>query len=199
MMPAASGLVMKTDTFKDKYDLSGKRVAVVATDGFEQSELLKPVEALQESGVKVDIISPDGGQIRGWHEKDWGQIIKADRSLENADPADYDGLLLPGGVLNSDTLRELEDAQDFVRHFFAEGKPTFVICHGAQILIDADLVEGRRMTSYSSIALDLQNAGADWEDAEVVVDDGFVTSRSPEDLPAFCAKMCEELAEGIHA
>lgn len=190
---------MKKDTYKDKFDLAGKRVAVVATDGFEQSELMKPVEALQECGVKVDIITPEGAAIRGWSEKNWGQTIKADHSLETADPTHYDGLLLPGGVMNSDALRELQDAQDFVRHFFSEGKPSFVICHGAQILIDADLVEGRRMTSYSSIAPDLRNAGADWEDAEVVVDDGFVTSRSPDDLPAFCAKMCEELAEGIHA
>ncbi len=190
---------MKTDTFKDQYDLLGKRVAVVATDGFEQSELMKPVEALQTCGVKVDILSPEGDQIRGWTEKNWGQIIKADYSIGEADPGDYDGLLLPGGVMNSDSLREVPDARDFVRHFFEEGKPVFAICHGAQILIDTGLVEGRRMTSYSSIAPDLQNAGADWEDAEVVVDNGFVTSRSPEDLPAFCAKMCEELAEGIHA
>ena len=184
---------------KTKDQLSGKRVAVLATDGFEQSELMVPVEALQTAGVKVDIVSPEGEAIRGWKDKDWGQIVKADFSLVNADPENYDGLLLPGGVLNSDALRQLPEAQDFARHFFTEGKPTFVICHGAQLLIDADLVEGRRMTSYAAISVDLQNAGADWEDSEVVCDDGFVTSRSPDDLPAFCAKMCEELAEGVHA
>lgn len=189
--------VMNTNS--EKYDLQGKRVAVLATDGFEQSELMKPVEALQEHGVKVDVISPNGESIRGWSEEDWGQIIKADLSLEDANPADYDGLLLPGGVINSDALRQLSDAQQFAQHFFDQAKPTFVICHGAQLLIDAGLVEGRKMTSYPGIAADLQNAGAIWEDSEVVTDNGFVTSRTPEDLPAFCAKMCEELAEGVHA
>lgn len=182
-----------------KHDLKDKRVAVLATDGFEQSELLVPVEALQECGVSVDIISPSGDSIRGWNKEEWGQIIKADLSLDDANPKDYDGLLLPGGVINSDALRQLSSAQEFAQHFFDEAKPTFVICHGAQLLIDADLVEGRKMTSYAAIATDLKNAGADWEDSEVVCDNGFVTSRSPEDLPAFCAKMCEELAEGVHA
>ncbi|RYZ62206.1 MAG: type 1 glutamine amidotransferase [Proteobacteria bacterium] len=187
---------MKNDS--KKYDLNGKRVAVLATDGFEQSELMVPVEKLQESGVDVDVISPKGESIRGWTNDDWGQIITADHSLSDANPADYDGLLLPGGVINSDALRGIKDAQKFVRHFLDEGKPTFVICHGAQILIDAELVDGRKMTSYASISKDLINAGADWEDSEVVCENGFVTSRSPEDLPAFCAKMCEELAEGVH-
>lgn len=187
------------NTNSEKHDLQGKRVAVLATDGFEQSELMKPVEALQEQGVKVDVISPDGESIRGWNDEDWGQIITADLSLADANPADYDGLLLPGGVINSDALRQLSDAQQFAQHFFDQGKPTFVICHGAQLLIDAGLVEGRKMTSYPGIAADLQNAGAIWEDSEVVTDNGFVTSRTPEDLPAFCAKMCEELAEGVHA
>ena len=191
---------MKTDEIIDrKYDLQGKRVAVLATDGFEQSELMVPVEALQESGVQVDVISPNGESIRGWKEEDWGQIIKADLSLDDAEASDYDGLLLPGGVLNSDSLRQLNAAREFAQHFFDEAKPTFVICHGAQLLIDAGLVEGRKMTSYPGIAKDLINAGAEWEDSEVVVDNGFVTSRTPDDLPAFCAKMCEELAEGVHA
>jgi protease I len=186
-------------TKKTKYDLSGKRVAVLATDGFEQSELLKPVEALQEHGVKVSIISPSGESIRGWTEDDWGQKVTADLALDDASPLDYDGLLLPGGVINSDALRQEEQAREFARHFFEAGKPVFAICHGAQILIDAGLVEGRHMTSYAALEKDLRNAGADWEDSEVVVDSGFVTSRKPADLPAFCAKMCEELAEGIHA
>lgn len=183
----------------ENFDLSGKRVAALSADGFEQSELLKPVEALQLHGAKVDVITPDGEPIRGWTDENWGQTIAADGSLEETDPNDYDGLLLPGGVINSDALRQLPKAQEFVRHFMTEGKPTFAICHGAQILIDADLVEARHMTSYPAIAEDLRNAGADWEDMEVVVDNGFVTSRSPDDLPAFCAKICEELAEGVHA
>lgn len=178
-----------------KIDLSGKRVAVLSADGFEQSELLKPVEALQQCGAKVDVITPDGHAIRGWSEDNWGQTIAADGSLENSDPNDFDGLLLPGGVINSDALRQLPKARQFVLHFMTEGKPTFAICHGSQILIDTDLVEAKRMTSYPAIAEDLRNAGADWVDSEVVVDHGFVTSRSPEDLPAFCEKICEELAE----
>lgn len=188
---------MKTN--ETNQDLSKKHVAVLVTDGFEQSELLKPVEALQSKGVKVEIITPSGEAIRGWSDKDWGQTITADHSLDDADPSNYDGLLLPGGVLNSDALREEKKAQKFAEHFFSSGKPVFAICHGAQVLIDADLVTDRQMTSYPGIANDLRNAGAQWEDSEVVVDNGFVTSRTPEDLPAFCAKMCEELAEGIHA
>lgn len=188
---------MNTDN--RKHDLSGKRVAVLSADGFEQSELMKPVEALQEAGVQVDIISPNGEPIRGWDKEDWGQIITADLSLDDANPSDYDGLLLPGGVINSDALRQLSDAQEFAQHFFDQAKPTFAICHGAQLLIDAGVVEGRKMTSYPGIGPDLKNAGALWEDSEVVTDNGFVTSRTPDDLPAFIAKMCEELAEGVHA
>lgn len=190
---------MKTKKRSENFDLSGKRVAALSADGFEQSELLKPVEALQLHGAKVDVITPHGESIRGWTDENWGQTIAADGSLEDTDPSGYDGLLLPGGVINSDALRQLPKAQEFVRHFMTEGKPTFAICHGAQILIDADLVEARHMTSYPAIAEDLRNAGADWEDSEVIVDNGFVTSRSPDDLPAFCAKICEELAEGVHA
>jgi protease I len=194
---ATEVFVMKTNT--RKYDLSGKRVAVLATDGFEQSELMKPVEVLQEHGVRVSVISPSGEPIRGWNEEDWGQIITADLALDDASPLDYDGLLLPGGVINADSLRQETQAREFAQHFFDAGKPVFAICHGAQLLIDAGLVEGKRMTSFPGIESDLRNAGADWEDAEVVVDQGFVTSRTPDDLPAFCAKMCEELAEGVHA
>ncbi len=186
-------------SFRERFDLQGKRVAVLAAAGFEQSELMTPVDVLQNCGVNVDVISPDGEPIRAWDKDNWGQKVAADLSLEDARPQDYDGLLLPGGVLNADTLRTNIAAQEFARHFFEEKKPRFVICHGAQLLIDAELVEGRRMTSYKAIARDLVNAGADWVDEEVVVDEGFVTSRNPDDLPAFCAKMCEELAEGVHA
>lgn len=178
---------------KNPYNLNGKRIAVLATHGFEQSELLDPVEALQENGAAVDIISPDGEEIRGWHEENWGQTVACDAALSDCDSADYDAILLPGGVMNSDKLRTLPKARKFVSEFFSEGKPAFVICHGAQILIDCDLVEGRKMTSYASIAPDLLNAGADWRDREVVEDEGLITSRSPDDLPAFCASICKEL------
>jgi len=184
---------------KSNFDLSNKRVAVLATHGFEQSELMTPVEVLQLNGASVDIISPDGEAIRGWEEEDWGQKITADFSLDDVLPEDYDALLLPGGVANSDALRNLPQAVEFSRHFLEAKKPTFVICHGAQVLIETGLLKGRKMTSYESIATDLKNAGAKWQDSEVVVDQGFVTSRSPDDLPAFCAKVCEELAEGVHA
>jgi protease I len=190
---------MNLHSFKERFALGGKRVAVLAADGFEQSELMTPVEVLESCGAAVDVISPDGEGIRGWDKTGWGQKVAADASLEDADPTAYDGLLLPGGVLNSDTLRTQKPAQDFARHFLNTKKPTFVICHGAQLLIDAGLVAGREMTSYPAISTDLKNAGAKWLDREVVVDEGFVTSRDPDDLPAFCVKMCEELAEGVHA
>lgn len=184
---------MKTIKLTERHDLQDKRVAVLATTGFEQSELLVPVDVLESCGARVDVITPEGDSIRGWDEEDWGQFVNADLALEDADPADYDALLLPGGVMNSDSLRTLEEAQSFAAHFFHEGKPAFVICHGGQVLIDAGLVEGRKMTSYKAIAKDLKNAGADWRDKEVVVDGTLVTSRSPDDLPAFCAKICEVL------
>ncbi len=184
---------MKTIKLSERHDLQGKRVAVLASNGFEQSELLTPVDVLESCGARVDVITPDGDSIRGWEEENWGQIITADISLDDADAADYDALLLPGGVMNSDSLRTLPEAQEFVSHFFQEKKPAFVICHGGQILIDAGLVDGRKMTSYASIANDLKNAGADWRDKEVVVDGNLVTSRSPDDLPAFCKEMCELL------
>jgi protease I len=170
-----------------------KRVAVLATDGFEQSELLEPASTLREAGAAVEIVSPEGNAIRGWKDREWGQSLKADLSVSEADPASYDALLLPGGVLNSDKLRTSARAREFVRHFFFEDKPVFAICHGAQILIDAEMVEDRTMTSYPAIAADLINAGADWQDAEVVEDGNLVTSRSPDDLPAFSAAICRAL------
>lgn len=189
---------MNQQELADRFNLSEKRVAVLTMDGFEQSELLVPVDALQSCGASVDIITPDGESVQGWDDQNWGQKIAPDHSLADVSPEDYDAVLLPGGVLNSDSIRSNKQAQEFVRHFFTAKKPSFAICHGAQILIDADLVSGRKMTSYPAISKDLKNAGADWSDEEVVVDQGFVTSRSPDDLPAFCAKICEELAEGVH-
>jgi len=184
---------MKTNRLSNKHDLSESRVAVLATHGFEQSELMTPFEAMEDCGARVDIISPDGEPIRGWDEEDWGQFLSSDLGLDDADPAEYHALLLPGGVMNSDAIRMLPAARDFVAHFFAEGKPVFVICHGAQVMIDAGLVEGRAMTSYPAIATDLKNAGADWRDQEVVEDGSLVSSRSPDDLPAFCERICAML------
>ena len=190
---------MQTQSFSKRFDLGDKRVAVLSTHGFEESELMVPVEVLQSCGVAVDVITPDGQAIRGWDEENWGRLISCDVPLDDARAADYDALLLPGGVINADSLRTIPEARDFVKHFFENAKPAFVICHGAQILIDAGLVRDRTMTSYEAIAQDLKNAGAHWKNEEVVVDRGLVTSRNPDDLPAFCAAMCEELASGVHA
>ncbi len=191
---------MKIDfqELKKNYDLSGKRVAVIATDGFEQSELDVPVEALETCGAKVDIIAPEAGTIKGWDDKDWGKKRDVTKTLDEVSAADYDALVVPGGVLNSDTLRTFPKAVAITRDFFGQNKPVAVICHGGQTLIEADVVKGRKMTSYKSIRKDLENAGAIWEDSSVVVDQGFVTSRSPDDLPDFCRKMCEEIQEGKH-
>ena len=179
--------------------LSGKRIAILATEGFEQSELEKPRQALDEAGAETDIISPQEGEIRGWAEDDFGDSFDVDVKLEDANPEDYDGLLLPGGVMNPDKLRMEPKAVEFVRAFFAAGKPVAAICHGPQLLIEADVVRGRKLTSYPSVKRDLMNAGANWVDQEVVVDNGLVTSRKPDDIPAFNAKMIEEFAEGVHS
>jgi protease I len=184
---------MKTDQLK------GKKIAILATDGFEQSELLKPRAALQEAGATTHVVSPKQGEIKGWAEKDWGQAVKVDVALESANPDDYDGLMLPGGVMNPDHLRMQAKAVEFARAFFEAGKPVAAICHGPQLLIEADVVRGRRMTSYPSVKKDLTNAGADWTDEPVVTDQGLVTSRKPDDIPQFNAKMIEEFAEGHHA
>jgi protease I len=178
--------------------LAGKRVAVLATDGFEQEELTSPIDALQEAGAETVIVSPNEDKIRGWKHTKWGRKFKVDLTLAEADAANFDALVLPGGVMNPDTLRRDPAALEFVRAFFAAGKPVGAICHGPWTLIDAGVVRGRRMTSYASIQTDLKNAGADWVDQEVVVDNGLVTSRKPDDLPGFNAKLIEEIGEGIH-
>lgn len=178
--------------------LQGCKVAVLATDGFEQSELEKPVEALKAEGAEVEVVSPKGGQIQGYEHHDKGRAVTVDRELRSADAAAYDAIVLPGGVMNPDALRLEPQAIDFVRSFAQAGKPIAAICHGPWTLINAEAVEGRRMTSWPSLQVDLENAGAEWVDQEVVVDHGLVTSRKPDDLPAFCAKMVEEFAEGRH-
>lgn len=182
-----------------KQTLEGKRVAILVTDGFEQEELESPRDALMEAGAQAVIVAPKPGQVRGWKHTEWGDTFNVDRTLAQADPHDFDALLLPGGVINPDKLRVNNDAVEFVRDFFRHGKPVAAICHGPQTLINAGVVESRRLTSYKSIQVDLVNAGAQWVDEEVVVDNGLVTSRQPSDLPAFNAKMIEEIAEGPHS
>lgn len=181
-----------------KTSTNGKRVAILATDGFEESELRSPREALLQSGAFVDLISLKSGSIKGWKDGNWGDAEQVDRTVSDAKVEDYDALLLPGGVMNPDKLRMDPDAVAFVRAFFDQGKPVAAICHGPWLLAEADVVRGRKLTSYPSIRTDLMNAGAEWVDAEVVADKGLVTSRNPKDLPAFNAKMLEEIAEGVH-
>lgn len=178
--------------------LQGKTVAILATDGFEQSELEQPRRALDEAGAKTRLVSPKGGRIRAWATDGFGDEFDVDVALDQADPAVFDALVLPGGVMNPDRLRMDPRAVAFVRSFFAAGKPVAAICHGPWMLVEADVVEGRKVTSYPSIRRDLINAGANWVDEAVVCDRGLVTSRKPDDLPQFNAKMIEEFAEGIH-
>ncbi|MFN3856866.1 MAG: type 1 glutamine amidotransferase domain-containing protein [Caulobacter sp.] len=178
--------------------LEGKKVAVLATDGFEQVELEKPVAALRAAGAQVEVIAPKDGEIQGFNHHDKGDKVRVDRALASASPRDYDAIVLPGGVINPDALRLEDEAIAFIRAFAEADKPIAAICHGPWTLINAEAVQGRRMTSWPSLEADLRNAGADWVDEEVVVDKGLVTSRNPDDLPAFCAKMIEEIAEGRH-
>ena len=179
--------------------LKGKSVAILATDGFEESELSEPKAALEREGATVHVIAPGKDRIRAWAGKDWGRDYAVDRQLEQATPDDYDALTLPGGLFNPDALRQNSQALTFTRHFFESHKPVGAICHGPWVLINAEVVKGRRLTSYASVEQDLRNAGAEWVDEEVVVDSGLVTSRKPDDLPAFCAKLVEEIAEGKHS
>ena len=177
--------------------LNKKRVAVMATDGFEQSEFKKPIKALKKEGILVDVISLKKGKIRGWKNTRWGNKFKVDVTINQALSTNYDMLVLPGGVMNTDTLRTNELAVRFVSEFFVQEKPVAAICHAGSILIETGLLKGKQLTSYKSIKTDLINAGAEWQDAEVVVDNKLITSRSPKDLPAFCKKMIEEVKNEI--
>jgi protease I len=179
-------------------ELSGKTVAILATDGFEQSELFEPMKALEDAGADVRIVSLKSGDIKGWDHKDWGKKIKVDAVVGTADADEYDALMLPGGVINPDKLRMEPKAVQFVLNFVEAGKPIAAICHGPQTLIETGMVAGKRMTSWPSLKTDLINAGAEWVDKEVVTDNGLVTSRKPDDIPAFNKKMIEEFAEGLH-
>jgi protease I len=178
--------------------ISDAKVAILATHCFEQSELLEPKRQLEEAGATVTVISPESGPIKGWTEDDWGESVDVDLALDNASVADFDALVLPGGQINPDLLRANETAVSFVRDFFDSGKPVAAICHAPWLLAEAGVLKGRRATSYHSIATDIKNAGARWEDTEVVVDQALITSRNPDDLDAFCAKIIEELTEGRH-
>jgi protease I len=178
--------------------LSNKKVAILATHGFEESELTSPKQALEEAGAQVDVISFEKGSIKAWKDKDWGQEVNVDKLLSEVSADDYDALMLPGGVMNPDKLRMKKEAVAFTAQFFEQGKPIAAICHGPQTLIETDMLKGREMTSYPSLKTDLENAGANWVDKEVVVDQGLVTSRTPDDLPAFNRKMIEEIGEGVH-
>ena len=179
-------------------ELRNKRVAVLAENGFEQSELVEPRKALQEAGATAEVVSPQAGTIKGWKHGNWGDEVPVDRKLDEARAEDYDALLLPGGVMNPDKLRMNPAAVQFVKHFVDSGKPIAAICHGPWPLIEAGGVQGRRVTSWPSLKTDLRNAGAEWVDQQVVTDRGLVTSRKPDDIPAFNRKMIEEFAEGKH-
>lgn len=178
--------------------LEGKRVAVVATDGFEQSELLLPKKALEEAGAAVDVVSLKAGKIKGWSKGNWADAVEVNATIDTAKAQDYDALMLPGGVMNPDRLRWDEGAVHFIQDFVDSGKPIAAICHGPWTLIETGVVRGKNMTSWPSLRTDLINAGAQWEDNEVVVDNGLITSRKPDDIPAFNKKMIEEFAAGPH-
>ncbi len=179
--------------------LKGIWVAILATDGFEQSELMEPKKALEEAGAKTMVVSLKAGKIRGWKDSDWGERVAVDLTIDHASPANFQALLLPGGVMNPDKLRMDPKVITFVKSFVDAGKPIAAICHGPWTLVEADAVRGKRLTSWPSLKTDIQNAGGVWEDAEVVVDKGLVTSRKPSDIPAFNRKMIEEIAKGVHS
>jgi len=178
--------------------LDGKKVAILVTDGFEQVELTKPREALDEAGAETKIVSLKSGKIQGMNHADKGDKFDVDLTLGEARPEEFDALMIPGGLMNPDDLRSNDDALEFTRHFFREGKPVAAICHGPWVLIDADVVRGRVLTSWPAIKTDVKNAGGKWVNEEVVVDNGLVTSRKPDDIPAFNKKMIEGFCEGRH-
>jgi protease I len=178
--------------------LSGKKVAILAADGFEEVELTKPRAALEEAGATIVVVSLKSGKIQGMNHADKGDTVPVDMALNDAKPEDFDALMIPGGLMNPDSLRSSDEALEFVRHFFREGKPVAAICHAPWVLIDAGVIRGRTVTSWPAIKTDVRNAGANWVDQEVVVDNGLVTSRKPDDIPAFNKKMVEEFCEGRH-
>lgn len=179
-------------------DINNARILIIATNGFEQAELEVPRDTLRQAGATVEVASPDGKPIKGWDKTDWGRPAEADRKIGEAKCEDYDALVIPGGVINPDKLRMDKAAMKVVRDFLSSGKPVAAVCHGPWLLVQADALRGRKATSWPSLRKDLENAGAKWVDQEVVVDQGIVTSRKPEDLEAFTAKIIEEVREGKH-
>ena len=177
------------------HELTGRRIAILATDGFEQSELIEPRRDLEKAGAKVEVLSIHEGKIKAWNKTDWGATVHVDRLVTDAKPSEYDALVLPGGVMNPDRLRMNKPAVNFVREFAKSGKPVAAICHGPQTLIEAGVVKGHTMTSYPSLHTDLTNAGANWVDREVVTDANFITSRKPEDLPAFARAIVQTIVQ----
>jgi len=179
-------------------NLQGKIIAILATEGFEQSELMKPKKALEEAGAQTQVVSPAENKIKGWDEKNWGEDVSVDVPLESADPSQYDALLLPGGVMNPDHLRMNPAAVRFVKHFFEHAKPVAAICHGPWMLVEAGAVQGRTITSWPSLKTDIRNAGGTWVDEEVVLSNGVVTSRKPDDIPAFNREMIDLFSKGAN-
>jgi len=175
------------------------KIMILATNGFEQSELEVPLKTLAAAGAAVDVVSLKQGEITGWDKKDWGSAVKVDKTLDAVKPGDYDALVLPGGQINPDLLRVEKDVIEFIKEFHDTGKPLAAVCHAPWLLIETGIAKGRRMTSYKSIKTDMINSGAKWEDSEVVTDQGIVTSRNPGDLEAFSKKLIEEISEGKHA
>ncbi|MCU1305222.1 MAG: glutamine amidotransferase [Candidatus Sulfotelmatobacter sp.] len=176
--------------------LKGKTIAILATDGFEQSELVKPKQALEEAGARTQVVSPTENKIKGWDKKNWGEDVPVDVALQSADASQYDALLLPGGVMNPDQLRMNPEAVRFAKQFFDQGKPVAAICHGPWMLVETDAVRGRTVTSWPSLKTDIRNAGGTWVDQEVIVSNGVVTSRKPEDIPAFNREMISLFSKG---
>lgn len=179
-------------------NLKGKKIAIVVTDGFEQVELTEPKKALEEAGAETHLIALKEGEVKGWNHTDWGDKFKVDKTIDNVNADDYSALLLPGGVMSPDKLRANEQVVNFVSQFMESGKPVAAICHGPWTLIETGKLQGKKMTSYHTLKTDLKNAGAEWVDQEVVVDNGLITSRKPDDIPAFNKKIVEEFAEGRH-
>ena len=177
-------------------NLKGKKIALLATDGFEQSELTQPRKALEDAGAHTEVISPNPGKIKSWNHTDWGETVNVDKTLDNANPQEYDGLILPGGVLNPDHLRMDPKAVRFVQQFVSAGKPIGAICHGPWTLLETGALAGKTVTSWPSLKTDLKNAGANWVDQEVVTDGQFITSRKPDDIPAFSRAIIESVAQG---